>query len=128
MKVKEKVKLLFEKLKAHRKPLLTIALIVIFMSSSVKSVAAEDFTDKISNGISSLFNSIIDGIKSVFSTIFKIITWPFRTFDSAMLYTWDWSREHFGPLGVVLVIGIGGLALYEVIFWIMRYKDQLLNN
>lgn len=126
--VKRKLLAVYLALKARRKKVAVIAVLALFLVNSAHPVAAESWTDKIADGIQSIFDSIINAIKGVFEMIGNAILWPFRQFNVGMLYTWSWSQERFGPLAIIIVLLIGGAAIYIIFFWVEQYIQQWLNN
>ena len=126
--MKKKLVAVYLALKARRRKVAVIAVLALFLTHNTHPVAAESWTDKIADGIQSIFDSIINAIKGVFEMIGNAILWPFRQFNVGMVYTWSWSVEHFGPLGIIITIAIGGAAIYLIFFWVEQYIQQWLNN
>lgn len=111
-----------------RKRQVALLILALYITLTAHNVAAESWSDRIGNAIQSIFDTIAGGIKTVISSLFDALTWPFRQFQYGMASVWHWSYEKLGPLGIVVTIGIGGLVIYEIIFWVERYIEQITNN
>ena len=126
--VKKKLLAVYLALKARRKKVAVIAVLALFLMNYSHPVAAESWTDKIADGIQSIFDSIVNAIKGVIEMIGNAILWPYRQFSVGMVQTWHWSWEKFGPLAIIITLLVGGAAIYIILFWVEQYIQQITNN